>query len=273
MANTDNTHGQAKTPAKVSVVIPTFNRADMLPTAIDSALAQDFENVEVIVVNHGSSDHTDEVAARYGDRIKYIKRDTDFGPHFCWLDGVMHATGDFVHLQFDDDWIETDFIKECMAVFTDTVGFAFSAAKVVDMGTGEIHQMSFDNWLPATGVYPNKKLERRILRSLISPGAAVYRKQILLDALYQGRLPLATSDYHGVGPDCFVTLLSMLRYPEIGYVKEPLASFLLHDGSITIDAFQDRAKKKKLKRAYKEVKRYYRELKVLRFFRRITGFN
>lgn len=273
MIDTQSTQGLAKAAATVSVVIPTFNRADMLSVAIDSALAQDFPNVEVIVVNHGSSDHTDEVAASYGDRIKYIKRDKDFGPHFCWLDGVLHATGEFVHLQFDDDWIEPNFIKECMNVFTDTVGFAFSAAKVVEKETGNIHQVSFDDWLPTTGVYPYKKLERRILRSLISPGAAIFRKQILLDALYQGRLPLAKTDYHGVGPDCFVTLLSMLRYPEIGYVKEPLASFLLHDGSITIDAFQDRTKKKKLKRAYREVKRYYREMKVLRFFRLITGFN
>jgi hypothetical protein len=131
----------------------------------------------------------------------------------------------------------------------------------------------FDDWLPESGIYHRKKIERRILRSLISPGAAIYRKQILLDSLYQGRLPLSETDYRGVGPDCFVTLLSMLRYPEIGFVKEPLANFRMHDNSITINASQDRARQRKLKRAYKEVKRFYLEMKLLRFFRKLTRFN
>ena len=71
----------------VSIVIPTFNRAKILQQAIDSSLAQSHD-VEVIVVNHGSTDNTDEIVSSYGDRVYYIKRDRDFGPHFCWLDGV-----------------------------------------------------------------------------------------------------------------------------------------------------------------------------------------
>ena len=255
----------------VSIVIPTFNRAAMLQKAIDSSLAQS-HNVEVIVVNHGSTDNTDEVAFSYRDHINYIKRDRDFGPHFCWLDGFLHANGYFVHLQFDDDWIHVDFIKETMAVFDDNVGFAFSAVNLFDEKKGEIGKKFFSEWLPKTGIYPKRKIERRVLRTLISPGAAVYRKQILLDSLYQGRLPLSNSYYHGVGPDCLVTLMSMLRHTHIGYVKAPLATFRMHDSSITIEANQDIAKKRQLRRAYREVKRYYREMKVLQLFRKFTGF-
>ena len=107
---------------------------------------------------------------------------------------------------------------------------------------------------------------------MISPAAAVYRKQILLDALYQGRLPLSDSEYHGVGPDCLVTLLSMLRYREIGFVKTPLATFRAHDASITIDAIRDKEKAQAIKHAYGEVKRYYAEMKFLRLLRRLTLF-
>ena len=82
----------------ISIVIPTFNRADMLPKAIDCALNQTVP-CEVIVSDHGSIDHTAQVAAEYGDKITYIRREKDFGPHFCWLEGVLHATGEFVHLQ------------------------------------------------------------------------------------------------------------------------------------------------------------------------------
>lgn len=255
----------------VSIIIPTFNRAAMLPKAIESALAQTFP-VEVIVVNHGSTDDTDAVVAAYGDRVRYIKRADDFGPHFCWLEGVLQAKGDFIHLQFDDDWIEPKFIAECMKVLTDRAGFAFCCADIFDEEAGTVQTTQYKNWLPATGTYPCKQIEKRVLRGLISPGAAVYRKQILLDALYQGRLPLAKAEYHGVGPDCFVTLLSMLRYHKVGFVRESLATFRAHDGSITIDASRESGKKLQIASAYNEVKSYYREMKFLLLLRRLTGY-
>jgi glycosyltransferase involved in cell wall biosynthesis len=250
----------------VSIVIPTFNRAGMLPVAIDSALNQTYAS-EVIVVDHGSTDSTLEVAASYGDRILYIRRERDFGPHFCWLEGVLHAKGDFVHLQYDDDWIAPNFIESCMAVIGTDTGFAFSVADVVDGPGLPTKLRQFMDWLPKTGTFPVEAVEKQILKSLISPGAAVYRKQILLDALYQGRLPLQVNEYRGVGPDAFVTLLSMLRFPTVGFVRQPLAFFRSHEGSITIDAFASKEKTAKLRAAYAEVTRYYLEMKVMRTVR------
>lgn len=250
----------------VSIVIPTFNRAGMLPLAIESSLNQT-SPVEVIVVDHGSTDETPKVAEAYGDRILYIRRERDFGPHFCWLEGVLHAKGDFVHLQYDDDWIAPNFIEACLSVIDESTGFAFSGADVVDGPGLPTKLRQFVEWLPATGTFPVEAVEKQILSSLISPGAAVYRRQILLDALYQGRLPLQTNEYRGVGPDAFVALLSMLRYPKVGFVREPLAFFRAHEGSITIDAFASGEKTKKLRAAYAEVTRYYMEMKVMRAVR------
>lgn len=247
----------------VSIVVPTFNRAGMLPLAIDSALNQTYSS-EVIVVDHGSTDDTPKVVEAYGDRVLYIRRERDFGPHFCWLEGVLHAQGDFVHLQFDDDWIAPNFIEACVSVIEDDTGFAFSVADVVDGPDLPVKLRQFTDWAPETGIYPVEVMEKQILGSLISPGAALYRRQILLDALYQGRLPLQVNEYHGVGPDIFVSLLSMLRYPRVGFVREPLAFFRAHEGSITIDAFADSTKAARLRAAYDEVRRYYVEMKVIR---------
>jgi glycosyltransferase involved in cell wall biosynthesis len=247
----------------VSIVIPTFNRANMLSVAIDSSLSQTY-SAEVIVVDHGSTDSTPEVAASYGDRITYIRRERDFGPHFCWLEGVLHSKGDFVHLQYDDDWIAPNFLEACMGVMGKDTGFAFTVADVVDGPGMPTKLRQFREWLPETGTYPVDAVEKQILKSLISPGAALYRRQILLDALYQGRLPLQVSEYRGVGPDAFVTLLSMLRYATVGFVREPLAFFRAHEGSITIDAFASKEKTAKLRAAYAEVTRYYLEMKVMR---------
>ncbi|MBO9408285.1 glycosyltransferase family 2 protein [Shimia sp. R9_1] len=250
----------------VSIVIPTFNRAAMLPKAIDSALAQTFP-CEVIVVDHGATDKTPDVVAGYGDKVTYVRRERDFGPHFCWLEGILHANGTYVHLQYDDDWIADNFIEKCVSVMGDDVGFAFSGAEVVDDKTGRQMMTQFLDWLPATGIFENHLAEDSIVASLISPGAALYRKQVLIDALYQGGLPLQTNEYHGVGPDIFVSLLSMLRYPKLGFVREPLASFRAHDGSITIDALKDAQKQREIAAAYNEVRAYYVELKAMQMVR------
>ena len=251
-----------------SIVIPTFNRAAMLPRAIDSALAQSVA-CEVIVVDHGSTDETPSVAEAYGDRIRYIRRDSDFGPHFCWLDGVLHSSGDLLHLQFDDDWIEPAFIESCQRVMTPRTGFAFSAASVVADNSTKPPQVIFQGWLPATGTYPVGKVEKRFMKTVISPACCLYRRDTVIDALYQGHLPLSSHHYHGVGPDLFMSLLSMLRYPEVGFVREPLANFQAHDGSISIDAEKDQVKAKAIRSAYDETRRFYSELKALRRWRSV----
>ncbi|MDA9260647.1 glycosyltransferase [Puniceicoccaceae bacterium] len=258
--------------ASVTIVIPTYNRAELLRKAIDTSIAQTYP-CEIIVVNHGSTDHTDQVADSYGDRIRYIKSETDYGPHFCWLDGIIRATGDYVHLQFDDDWLEPAYIETLIALMQPDVGFAFSTVKVVNTETGqEDYLFKSKRRLPNSGIFPVKNIEKYVLKRLISPAAAIYRKQDLIDAIYQGNLPLKNAHYHGVGPDAFATLLCLLRYPKFGYSQEPLACFRDHANSITTNARSDETKKQQLKAAYQDVKNFYKELKWLQRIRRMQQF-
>jgi len=258
--------------ASVTIVIPTYNRAELLLKAIDTCIAQTHP-CEIIVVNHGSTDHTDQVAASYGDRIRYIKSETDHGPHFCWLDGIVRATGDYVHLQFDDDWLEPTYIETLIAFMQPEVGFAFSVAKVVNTETGkEDYLFKNRKGLSHSGIFPIELIEKYVLKRLISPAAAIYRKQDLIDAIYQGNLPLGNAHYHGVGPDAFASLLCLLRYPKFGYSQEPLACFRDHADSITTSSRADENKKLQLKAAYQDVKNFYRELKWLQRIRRIKKF-
>ena len=141
----------------VSTVIPTFNRELFLKKAIESCLEQTI-NHEIIVCNHGGADGTDEMVKQFHGKIKYIKKEVDNGPHYCWLDGIMEAKGDFINLLVDDDWIDPNYIEECMKYFDDSnVGFVFTQAKVYDDKHQKVDHIESFEYL---GQYdPNKKFK------------------------------------------------------------------------------------------------------------------
>lgn len=89
---------------RVSVVIPSYNRAKRLPAAIDSVLRQGLPEMEVIVVDDGSVDDTRAVVERYGDRVRYVHQ-PNAGVGAARNTGIRHATAEFVaFLDSDDRW-------------------------------------------------------------------------------------------------------------------------------------------------------------------------
>jgi glycosyltransferase involved in cell wall biosynthesis len=243
------------TPPQVSIVIPTFNRSGMLRRCIDSALAQTFP-CEVVVCDHGSTDDTPAVARSYGDRIRYVRREQDSGVHFAWLDGVISARGEFVHINFDDDLILPTFIEKCMALMGPDVAFCLSCAEVRDDATQRPLSLLFTSLGP-TGVYPVRRFMSHQIKGLVSPGATLIRRKDILNHLLVGRVPFTSFEYRGVGPDWLMTAMTTLDYKKFGYVDEPLAVFSAHEGSITINAILNADRKKALYRAYQEARLYY----------------
>lgn len=240
---------------QISIVIPTFNRANFLKQCIDSCLNQT-QQCEIIVCDHGSTDDTPQVAKSYGDKIKYIRRELDSGVHFCWLDGILHASNDFIHINYDDDWIAPTYIEECSKLINENVGCVFSEVQLFDDSKNEFGKKIFqlEN---ETGIFSIKKLKHFNLKYLTSPGAGVFRKQILLDSLFVGNIPFTKNHYHGVGPDILFSLMSTISYPKYGFVNKPLAFFRVHKNSITIDAQSDTIKSLKIKKAYEDAKIYF----------------
>lgn len=92
--------------ARVSVIIPTFNRADKVVRAISSVLDQTFTDFEIIVIDDGSTDRTKQAVARFNDRIKYIGHAANFGVSTARNTGIENSSAPFIaFLDSDDHWL------------------------------------------------------------------------------------------------------------------------------------------------------------------------
>lgn len=97
---------------KVSVIIPTFNRAHTLARAIDSVLGQSHENFELIIVDDGSTDNTVELLKSYGEKLKYFTTENK-GVSAARNFGVKNSDGRWLaFLDSDDEWLPEKLAKQ-----------------------------------------------------------------------------------------------------------------------------------------------------------------
>ncbi len=88
----------------ISVVIPTYNRAELVADCVRSVISQTAEPLEIIVVDDGSTDDTAEVLCKFQDRITYVSQD-NAGPGAARNNGIRRATGDYIaFIDSDDLW-------------------------------------------------------------------------------------------------------------------------------------------------------------------------
>jgi glycosyltransferase involved in cell wall biosynthesis len=97
---------------KISIIIPVFNGSNYLNQAIDSALGQDYDNFEVIVVNDGSMDNlaTEKIALSYGNTINYFYQENK-GVASAWNKGVELSSGEYISFLSHDDLYTKDKIS------------------------------------------------------------------------------------------------------------------------------------------------------------------
>ena len=103
----------------VSIGLPTYNRAVSLRRAIDSALAQDYQPIELIISDNGSTDETEAIcraAAGRDSRIKYLRQPENRGAAANFQAVLDHARGDFFLWLADDDWLGQSYVARCVEV-------------------------------------------------------------------------------------------------------------------------------------------------------------
>ncbi|ADG70243.1 glycosyltransferase [Brachyspira murdochii] len=94
----------------VSIIIPVYNGSNYVKEAIDSALAQTYNNIEIIVVNDGSTDNTEEIVKSYGDKVRYFYKENG-GTSTALNLAIKNMKGDYFSWLSHDDMYYPDKIK------------------------------------------------------------------------------------------------------------------------------------------------------------------
>ena len=125
---------------RVSVIIPTYNRAALLPRAVNSVLAQTFADYEIIIVDDCSKDETQGVVSEFAHpHVRYVKHDGNRGVSAARNTGIGEAKGEYIaFLDDDDEWLPAKLKEQVRALDAapSDVGMVYVWAEYVD-GDGE----------------------------------------------------------------------------------------------------------------------------------------
>jgi glycosyltransferase involved in cell wall biosynthesis len=231
----------------VSILIPVYNRQDLIVEAAESALNQTYQNIEIIIVDNASTDNTWEVCnqlAKKDSRIKIWQNDRNIGPVLNWEKCIEKAQGEYGKILFSDDLIQPNFLEETIPFLEDSqVGFVFTAAEV------GFHQGDGNNSL----LYrwgEGKRSSSEYFKDLLfapdgtvphSPCAALFRLKDLAKNLLTDIPSPTIKDFksHGAGPDLLLYLLAAHQYAFIAHIRKPLVFFCQSEDSITMSSKRD----------------------------------
>lgn len=122
---------------KISVILPTYNRAHILARAIESVLSQSYKNLELIIVDDGSADGTSSlVEAIQDERIRYVKIEKNQGAASARNVGLQYVTGNYVAFQdSDDSWRPNKLHLQMEELKREDAGFCYHKIRY-DFGEG-----------------------------------------------------------------------------------------------------------------------------------------
>lgn len=118
---------------KVSVIMTSFNRAELLPRAIESVLSQDMTDFELIIVDDGSQDNSPKVITDYAERderIHAVLNAHNRGANACRNQGIELASGEFITGLDDDDYFLPERLSILLAAYNDAYSFVCDNVKI-----------------------------------------------------------------------------------------------------------------------------------------------
>jgi glycosyltransferase involved in cell wall biosynthesis len=213
---------------KVSICIPTYNTARYLPEAIESVMAQDFEDYELVICDNASTDATSEICRSYTDpRIRYLRFDEQTNQSGNFNRCLKAAQGEFVTLLHADDFLLPGFISDRVGQFEQypEVGLIFGAVEIVNERSAQL--VTKAHWAEERFFKPGELLDSLLMSCIISPPSLMVRK-LLAELVGPFRTDLTW------GHDWEWTL-RLAEKSAAYYSNQPMAAYRVHDASGTAE--------------------------------------
>lgn len=163
----------------VSIIMPTYNRGYIIGNAIESVLKQTYQNWELIVVDDGSNDDTEDVLGQYLDgRIIYKKNESNRGANFCRNQGVSLASGEYLAFLDSDNVWDKEKLKMQMAILQNSdARVAFTYCSIIIEQDNQKQQI-----IPENDDAP-KNLKQTLLRgNIIDTNTALIKRKCFEEA-------------------------------------------------------------------------------------------
>lgn len=221
---------------KVSIIIPTYNRADYLRQTIESALAQDYEDLEVIVADNASTDETNNIVNAYRSdrRFHYFRNDENIGMVKNWQKAVFeYSNGDYFLILSDDDYLlDNNYLTKAINLLkTDSeIVIVYANGYIYNEDLKETVSLT----LPFDTVEDGKKV-------FLSRGSVKPQDFTLCNILFNKALAIklkAFSNEYNLSCDSEL-FLKMCLYGKVGVVKDYVSVYRIHSGNLIKTVKQD----------------------------------
>lgn len=164
---------------KISVIITAYNSKEYVTAAIESAIQQTYENIEILVIDDGSTDNTETIINRFMPKVRYVKQENG-GPSSARNLGIEKSSGEFLaFLDADDVWMPEK-LHEQAAVLR-----KYESIGMVTCGRIHMDQRGVlvDSFVPSVnGLSSNSLIEALAIGNTIGGASAALIKRSVFDA-------------------------------------------------------------------------------------------
>jgi glycosyltransferase involved in cell wall biosynthesis len=209
---------------RVSIIIPTYNCAQYLGRAIDSACAQTYKDYEILVVDDGSTDGTKDVATKYGRKLTYLYQQNQ-GVSAARNHAISKSSGELLaYLDADDMWYPEKLERQ--VAFLDAhqeCGMVHSEMSVINEQDEILHIRFYEE--TTRSVPQGYCLRTLLLRCHIQPVTVLERRSSFDRAgVFDTRLPITQDYLHWI--------MIAADGQAVGYLAEPLGKYRWRTGSL-----------------------------------------
>ena len=151
---------------RVSVIVPVYNAEEYLEMCVDSLLQQTYQNMEILLIDDGSTDGSWEMCQQYGERDSRIHtvHKENGGLVSTWKYGVENSTGDYLCFVDSDDWVEPQMIQEMTECICGKEREIVSSDYVIERDNGT-RQYVYQQLAP--GVYDEEAIQSQVLPKVL----------------------------------------------------------------------------------------------------------